>query len=184
MTMTDNTPWTQAQLEIAVRMWSEDKTAEEIGAVLGKSKGAITGKAKRNRRLFPERGAGPRPGKVYADGRVVRAGGGGKQKPKSEGRPFTFGNGRKNSVATLKQKREQCKAEAVEKAAEFISEKPLRSDYDRERLEHAVTLVDLGNCQCRWPLNNGAPYLFCAEVTFSSGYCHEHFRRSLTARGV
>jgi GcrA cell cycle regulator len=56
--------------------------------------------------------------------------------------------------------------------------------YDASRLLASKDLLDLRSCDCRWPLNDGAPFLFCAEeVTTGSAYCAHHKQRS-TGRGT
>jgi len=41
------------------------------------------------------------------------------------------------------------------------------------------TLVDLKSCECRWPINAGPDYLFCAEVTSGpeKSWCAFHAAR-------
>lgn len=58
---------------------------------------------------------------------------------------------------------------------------PSPTEYDTERMEHAKTLLELGPHECKWPLNDGGPYLFCAEATNGAAYCRHHALRSLPA---
>lgn len=52
-------------------------------------------------------------------------------------------------------------------------------EYDAARLTVAKDLLSLGSCDCRWPLNEGGPFLFCcAEVATGSPYCAHHKARS------
>lgn len=52
-------------------------------------------------------------------------------------------------------------------------------EYDAARLPMAKDLMGLGSCDCRWPLNDGGPFLFCAEeVITGSVYCRHHKARS------
>ncbi|PDT42020.1 MULTISPECIES: GcrA family cell cycle regulator [Sinorhizobium] len=53
------------------------------------------------------------------------------------------------------------------------------SNYDAKRLPYAKHLVDLLPGECKWPLNNGGPYLFCAAKT-AGKYCQHHQSRSLS----
>lgn len=43
-----------------------------------------------------------------------------------------------------------------------------------------MTLVELENCHCRWPMNDGSPYLFCgapeADMRGRIPYCLDHSR--------
>lgn len=52
-------------------------------------------------------------------------------------------------------------------------------EYDAIRLPLAKDLLALGNCDCKWPLNDGGPFLFCAEeVVDGSVYCRHHKGRA------
>lgn len=52
-------------------------------------------------------------------------------------------------------------------------------EYDAIRLPLAKDLLTLGNCDCKWPLNDGGPFLFCAEeVVSGSVYCRHHKGRA------
>lgn len=52
-------------------------------------------------------------------------------------------------------------------------------EYDAGRLPHAKGLTDLKPCDCRWPLTDDGPHLFCcAEVKTLSPYCQHHAKRA------
>jgi GcrA cell cycle regulator len=59
---------------------------------------------------------------------------------------------------------------------EEIDIKP--TEYDEARKSLAKGLVDLKSDECRFPLDNGHPFMFCAASTHkASAYCsHHHFR--------
>lgn len=70
----------------------------------------------------------------------------------------------------------------VAEAPDFGPEEPQipATEYDLLRLPHAKTLVDLEACECRWALNAGGPFMFCAETTEArSSYCANHLDRSM-----
>ena len=51
--------------------------------------------------------------------------------------------------------------------------------YDAERLEHAKELHEIEARECRWPLNNGSPFMFCAaETEKGATYCLHHRMRA------
>jgi GcrA cell cycle regulator len=51
--------------------------------------------------------------------------------------------------------------------------------YDAERLEHAKELHEVEARECRWPLNNGSPFMFCAaETEKGATYCVHHRLRA------
>lgn len=42
-----------------------------------------------------------------------------------------------------------------------------------------VTLLDLKTCSCRWPVNDGNPFLFCGDRAQAGGpYCATHAARA------
>jgi hypothetical protein len=44
-----------------------------------------------------------------------------------------------------------------------------------EKPRGPITLVDLQHRDCRWPMNEGSPYLFCGEVRADGfSYCMTH----------
>jgi GcrA cell cycle regulator len=57
------------------------------------------------------------------------------------------------------------------------------NDYDVRRLPYAKHLEDLLPGECKWPLNSGGPYLFCAAKT-DGKYCRHHESRALAGHRV
>ncbi|WP_281407601.1 GcrA family cell cycle regulator [Neorhizobium sp. P12A] len=53
--------------------------------------------------------------------------------------------------------------------------------YDADRLQHGKTLLDVGSSECKWPLNAGGPFLFCADTAVGGNYCAHHRMRSVRA---
>ncbi|OWK23938.1 hypothetical protein AJ87_26340 [Rhizobium yanglingense] len=64
-------------------------------------------------------------------------------------------------------------------------EHPRAADHvsDEERIANGKELHDLGVHQCRWPLNNGSPFLFCADATGGELYCGHHMNRAHRPKG-
>jgi GcrA cell cycle regulator len=56
-------------------------------------------------------------------------------------------------------------------------------DYDVKRLHYAKRLEDLFPGECKWPINNGGPYLFCAAKT-AGKYCQHHQSRALASHRI
>ena len=55
--------------------------------------------------------------------------------------------------------------------------------YDAERAYVSKPLHELSSCECHWPLNEGAPFLFCAAVVEDDqAYCSNHFLRAYRPR--
>lgn len=116
---------------IASEMWKRGERTRDIAAAVGLSTGqAITNWAKRNRELFPYRGANER----YHIARIM------------------FDN-------------EEIALNA--------------SEYDVSRATYAKYILDIGECECRWPVS-ASPALFCAEeVESGKPYCSNHYTRSV-----
>lgn len=56
---------------------------------------------------------------------------------------------------------------------------------DELRLPMGKELTDLAPHDCRWPLNNGSPFIFCAASQFQgSAYCAHHMLRSMPKQAV
>ncbi|NNH31002.1 hypothetical protein C9413_16265 [Rhizobium sp. SEMIA 4085] len=53
---------------------------------------------------------------------------------------------------------------------------------DEERLGTGKELHELGVHQCRWPLNNGSPFLFCADATGGDLYFWHLMHRGYRVR--
>lgn len=121
----------QEAIIIASEMWKRGDKTRDIAAAVGLSTGQVITKwAKRNRELFPYRGANER----YHVARIM------------------FGND------------------------EIVLD---ASEYDTSRVHHAKSLLDIGACECRWPVMDG-PMLFCAaEVVHGKPYCQNHYERSI-----
>jgi GcrA cell cycle regulator len=56
----------------------------------------------------------------------------------------------------------------------------LPNEYDFGRLPDAKTLMDLDRGECKWPVNKGSPFMFCAAEA-EGNYCNHHFIRSRRA---
>ncbi len=57
------------------------------------------------------------------------------------------------------------------------------SDYDVKRLPFAKRLENLLPGECKWPVNNGSPYLFCAAEA-TGKYCQDHQSRALASHRI
>jgi len=49
--------------------------------------------------------------------------------------------------------------------------------YDAERLQVAKPLHLLGSCECKWPVTDGGPFMFCAAEAVKA-YCDHHEQRA------
>lgn len=85
--------------------------------------------------------------------------------PKAPSRPLTMRKKAEEAIGT----------EAVEVS---------HTDYDASREVLAKTLMEIENDECRFPIGNGGPFVFCAaDVLPGSAYCAHHHLRAYRPRG-
>lgn len=150
----------------AARMWNDGYSASMVGAALGLSRNSIVGMAHRNREMFMEKSTSPKPARIQKEMGAVR-------KPRKRVLvPPT--EKRKPLAKGVRRQVETSKLFPVFKVETIPA--AVKTEYDAERLLHAVTLEHLGRRQCKWPLNNGGPYLFCAADA-DGNYCQHHHSR-------
>lgn len=148
------------------RMWNvEGLSMGEIASRMRTTRQTIAGIIHRNRELFESR----------------RDANGKKPREKRTTKP------REPIVTASQQANQRRKAFHAVKVAEEAAIAPPSfpepeidgKEYDAIRLPLAKDLLALGNCDCRWPLNDGGPFLFCAEeVVDGSVYCRHHRGRA------
>lgn len=168
--------WPAEKTMAAADMWKKGMLVTEIADALGITKSAMIAKADRNRDLFPMRNPVDKPGitikqiqKKDMQDRLARVSpqiGEDVSIPKSVG-------------ATYRERRERVTEEAKAMAIELQSGQT-SNEYDCSRIDEALPLEQLERCHCRWPINQGGPFLFCsAEKLRGSPYCAPHYLRSL-----
>lgn len=81
--------------------------------------------------------------------------------------------------STPKQRVEKVRREVEAFHGETLPE-VLPNEYDFGRLPDAKTLLDLDRGECKWPVNKGGPFMFCAAEA-EGNYCNHHFIRSRRA---
>lgn len=147
-------PWTEARLEILRRMHAEDAPFSEIGAVLGCTRNACIGKARRIG-LPPRLGMTNNPNGTQGP-RTVKKQSFSAQVPKIK-----------------KQKRQMSKLVDLYEA---INRDDIK-DIPHDQSSFAVSLFDVQDHQCRWPLNDaGEGFLFCGATKWKDcSYCARHY---------
>lgn len=153
-------------IERMAHMWNvEQMSMGEIAAVLRVTRNTVSGIINRNRAMFESR--------RDANGKKPR-----EKRTTKPREPIVTASQRAN------QRRRAFHAVKVAEEAQRAPVTPVEpeidgKEYDAERLPMAKDLMALGNCDCRWPLNEGGPFLFCcAEVVTGSPYCAHHKARS------
>lgn len=159
-------------------MWNDGKSASQIGAMFGVSRNTIIGIATRNPDLFtPKKKGAPR---------YLRSGGR-KPQPKLHGEPRAkpthdnVGHKLWDMNNTRKARMEATKRE-VEEFQCGTSEHLKIAPSDAERLPMGKELMGLGRHDCRFALNNGHPFIFCAAATGGEVYCSHHAERAYRVR--
>lgn len=185
----------------ASTLWREGKTRVEIAERFGVTDSVMKHVVRKNRDHFPHRERQLTHDDMWSDDELKQASDMWKRGDSAEIIADRFGVARNTIFGLAQRKRDWFPArqhggrtvarrnstpsERVEiakrQAAAFRSTvlKPVKlNDYDAARLPHAKELSDLTKCECKWPLNDGGPFLFCAEVA-TGDYCRSHHARSL-----
>ena len=184
----------KVDIKKASRMWRSGHSASEIGALFDVSRNVIIGLASRNRGLFPAKAktreeneaenarnaeaidlelmaemweAGKTTNEIALSFNVhMRA----VQKVIRQNRAMF----KKRPRSGIFGYRKGSEVKSTPKPAFDFKTPP--SAYDEARLPFSKTLMDLKAFECKAPLNDGSPYLFCAEKAVGS-YCQHHTHR-------
>ena len=147
--------WTEQMVDDLRAMWKEGLTTAEIGKRLGVSKNSIVGKVHRL-------GLSGRPSPIKKKEEV--------ENPVVEAKPLPTKKAEKvkSEPVPASKKVEEPKEEKIEIKVAKQPETP--------RKEH-VSLVDLDNHTCRWPIGDPKDenFHFCGKkVKIGQTYCEEH----------
>jgi GcrA cell cycle regulator len=172
--------WDNETKQRMANMWNAGQSASEIAAMFMVSRNTIIGIATRNPQLFISKKKGA---PKYARW------GGRKPQPKPPGEQRAkpthdiVGHKVRNMNNSRKARMEATRREADEFAA-CTSEYLKIAPSDAERLNNGTgkELMDLGAHDCHFPLNNGSPFIFCADATDGAVWCHHHAKRAYRAR--
>ena len=149
-------------IQLAAKLWNEGLSGSQVGKRLGVSRNVVIGLAHRNPSLFVHKG------KVTLQ-------------PKFEPMPAPK-RGERRSASSPKspaQKPNQT-VNLFPKFKAYAIPQAVRTLHDAERLIHAKELHELERGECRWGLNHGSPFLFCAAARSGlSPYCEHHRARAM-----
>lgn len=185
----------------ASEMWGMGYSAAKIAKAFDVTKNVIIGFATRNRDLFPaknevEKDDGSAKEKVnleeakslWADGMQISRMAiyfgirkSSLQHMITEDRvsfPKRNRGGNNVSGSTPKQRVERVKRERDEFVSKLNFITPLNT-YDTARIPQAKLLIDLQKRECKWPLGDGRPFVFCAAHAQKGAYCPHHTVRSM-----
>ena len=154
-------PWTRSQIALLSKLWNDDGlTASQCAAVIGVSRNAVIGKVHREK--YPKR----RPHTKVAR-RVLKWS------------PEAMERSRQRSEARRAQKVKKMAAKVIPTPPPEVF-KPAAEDlavgaWSPLPNTTPIGLMDLSDKVCRWPVSDGAPFLFCGCATADgSSYCPTH----------
>lgn len=179
--------------EIAAKMWAEDASMGEIAEYFGTSRNTVSGMMNRNRDLFPKKraelvaeaqGRKNRPSvkrnrrvnvQNIAKARQIAAGVERDTKVKPNRNTGLFGPRKRKNIHQIRIEDARREVEEFEAGTS-----PLLQTLpdDAARIATGKELMALGLHECKWPLNEGNPYIFCAKATGGPRYCPHHSARS------
>lgn len=150
----------------AAIMWADDKTIGDIADFFGVTRNTVSGLMNRNRKLFPKKTDGAMD--LNPNGQR-----GGPNKPWKERKPYT-----RISTQNIHRARNEAARREVEEFGPDTSPLLQIEHTDAEMLNKGKELLDLNQHDCRWPLNGGHPFVFCAAATDGDTYCRHHALRA------
>lgn len=165
--------------DAAAEMWNDGLSITDIAARYGVTRSKISGMMARDRGRFPKRRGDAPP-------RYARTGGQ-KPQPRQPGEPRRKAahNNVGNKMQDMRNTR-KARMGAAQREAEAFADgtSPLLkiAPDDAARLNTGKELMALGAHECRFALNNGGPFIFCAEGTDGAVYCWHHAKRAFTPR--
>jgi len=155
--------WTDERVELLKKLWSEGLSASQIAAELGGiTRNAVIGKVHRlglsgrTKTASPASSSAPRP-----------------RKPRTPSHPMTNLFRTQGSAALAVDT-------AIEAETEILPEVEPTPALAEVTCEH-VTIMDLRECMCRWPIGDpGRPdFRFCGSRSNSgSPYCEYHSKKA------
>lgn len=177
ITSGDKPVWDDETKQRMANMWNDGESGAVIARKFGVSKNTIVGLVARNPHLFASKKKG--------EPKYARTGGR-KPQPKSPGekraKPTHSHVG--NNLKNIHKARMEATRREAEQFSAGTSEYLKIAATDAERLNagRRKELHDLEAGDCRWGLNHGGPFLFCAEATGGSIYCDHHAKRAYRLR--
>lgn len=144
--------WTDERVAQLTQLWADGLSCSRIGAIMGITKNAVIGKVQRLKLQ------GRKPKETLPLGR----------KPK----PTTQTPQKKQSFTP--KRKSKLGLPVFTPVPEFNIEKPKGEAWKPIEGTTPVSLVDLERDQCKWPVTEDAPFLFCGAQSTHGPYCHHH----------
>lgn len=187
--MTNPEIWTPQRIEVARRAWQDGVAYDEMPRAVGVGRVAMRAFMKENEDIFPKRKAI----NSWTDAMIDLADRMWKEGHSTASMGQALGTSKNAVIGMMARNRDRfeerssaprlarAKREAVARVVVITTTVPViaPSDYDHGR--EGKELWQLGNRECKWPINDGKPFLFCAaEVGQGNGrnYCTHHHDRA------
>ncbi|MGZ2449598.1 GcrA cell cycle regulator [Rhizobium ruizarguesonis] len=172
--------WDDEMKQRVAKLWNDGESSARIGALFGVTRNTIIGIATRNPQLFISKKKGA-PKYLRTGGKKPRPRD--PDEPRRKAAHNNVGHKLRDMHNTRKARMEAVQREAEEFAAgtsKYLKIAP--SDEERLNSGMGKEFVDLGVHECRFGLNNGGPFIFCAEATDGAVYCEHHAQRAYRSR--
>jgi GcrA cell cycle regulator len=176
----DAMSWTDERVETLKKMWNDGQSASQIAKELGGvTRNAVIGKVHRlglSNRSTPSKGDEPAEKPASAKPKVAK-----KDPPKAEAAPETKSAGPKEAPA-----QQPARTKAVVPAGQPLPPQPSQSEISEEtranllaleRKARKLTLMQLTERTCKWPIGDPATedFWFCGHpVQPGKPYCETH----------
>lgn len=161
--------WTDEMVEDLRKMWKEGLTTGEIGKRLGVSKNSIVGKVHRL-------GLSGRPSPIKKKETPTETAAETEKAPKKSKETSAPVDKKENKPENKKEKKETAPAHIKEETPLAPAKDPLWEEKKRPQ-DGKVSLTDLDNHTCRWPIGDPKDenFHFCGKkVRIGQTYCDEH----------
>jgi GcrA cell cycle regulator len=162
------------------RMWNEEGlSAAQIGRVLGLTRMQVLGHVHRHRDVFKSRKKQPLYRRTNGRKPVPAQP---KEKKERKATDIEKTDGRHFSAKGIHRARMEAAAREADEFKAGTAKLLQIHESDQDRMLTGKELHHLGVHECKWPLNNGHPFIFCASRAEEGNYCQHHTLRAYRPR--